>query len=185
AGIAHYQFEAIHPFEDGNGRLGRLLIPIQLISRGLIDAPLVNLSPYLERRRDTYLELLKRVSTRGDWQQWLMFFLRAVHAQADDARSRTRALIALHEKYRNLVRSGSRSQAPLVAVDLLMEQVFVSARDVAAYASCEYNTARAALTTMTGMGIVAPLEGTYPQLWYAREVLEEVYQDGAARAGVS
>lgn len=177
AAVAHYQFESIHPFEDGNGRLGRLLIPIELMARGVLDTPLINLSPFFEARREQYLAHLKRVSTEGAWQAWLAFFLQAVETQAEDGRQRANTLLSTSDEYRRVVRDRSRSRTPLLAVDLIMERVVVSVPALAEFAHCEYNTARSAVGVLQSLGILEPLPGTYPQLWVAREVLHRVYED--------
>jgi len=176
AGIVHYQFETIHPFEDGNGRLGRLLIPLQLMMAGVTEHPMVYLSPFFEARRDAYLELLMRVSTVGAWEAWLTFFLEAIKVQADDARARVERILALQQDYRARVRQRTRSQAPMVAIDLVIDQTIVTAPEIAQYASCDYRTARTALEALTALGIVEPMPNTYPQRWWARELIEQVYE---------
>lgn len=176
AGIAHYQFEAIHPFEDGNGRLGRLLIPLHLLGNGGVGRPLVYLSPFFERRRDEYLRLLKAVSTNGAWLAWLSFFLEAVRVQADDARERVTRITALRETYRERAQA-LRSKVPTVAIDLVMDRIVVTAPDLAQYARCAYKTAVSALDALRQLGIVAPLRQGHPQRWWAKELVERVYED--------
>jgi Fic family protein len=175
AGIAHYQFETIHPFEDGNGRLGRLLIPLQLIATGALTHALLYLSPYLERRRDDYLGLLKRVSTHGAWHDWIAFFLDAVIAQAEDARARVARVMALQETYRARAQT-LRSKAPATMIPYVMERVVVTAPEVARAANCAYNTAVAALDALAAIGVVEPLRGTHPQRWWAHELVRLVYE---------
>lgn len=114
-GAAHYQFEAIHPFLDGNGRIGRVLIAVLLVEWGLLPGPLLDLSAYIEPRRDEYYDVLLRVSTHGDWARWLGFFLAGVEQQARDAVRRAAALQALREDYRQKVAS-ARSAGPLSIV---------------------------------------------------------------------
>src|SRR5581483_261997 len=87
--MAHYQFEVIHPFLDGNGRLGRLLIPLMLIDRAVLPQPLLYLSAYFERNRNSYYDLLLRTTREGDFGPWISFFLLGVRAQANDAEERT------------------------------------------------------------------------------------------------
>jgi len=99
-GCVHYQFEAIHPFLDGNGRLGRLLIMLLLVEWGMLPSAVLDISAYIEPRRAEYYERLLRVSTHGDWAGWLRFFLAAVSAQAVDAVRRAHRLQALREDYR-------------------------------------------------------------------------------------
>lgn len=127
--LLHYQFETIHPFMDGNGRLGRLLIVFFLMEKELLPAPLLYLSTYLEERRREYYDRLQMVRERGEIQQWLQFFLHAVTVQAQDAVVRTERLFDLREHYRDELK-GSRSRASEV-VDLLFENPFLTAKLVA------------------------------------------------------
>ena len=100
AALMHYQFETIHPFLDGNGRIGRLLINLLLMERGRLPLPLLYLSHYFETHRDAYYGRLQAVRESGDMDGWLLFFLGAVRAQADDAATRAQRLIAIREEYR-------------------------------------------------------------------------------------
>jgi len=117
----HYQFEAIHPFIDGNGRVGRLLVVLLLIEWGLLPAPLLDLSAYIEPHRDQYYEGLLRVSTEADWAGWFAFFLTAVERQARDARSRVRRLHGLRSQMRDQVATARSSALPMKLVDALFE----------------------------------------------------------------
>lgn len=108
--LLHYQFETIHPFLDGNGRLGRLLIVFFLIQRRMLPAPLLYISSYLEQNRRQYYERLQGVRERAEIQEWLQFFLTAVAVQAEDAVARAEHLHDLRERYRSEL-SGSRSRA--------------------------------------------------------------------------
>jgi len=125
--IAHYQFEAIHPFEDGNGRIGRLLIPLQLLSRGVLDRPLLYLGPYLFDHDREYRELLLAVSTRGAWNDWIMFILEAIGSSAEDARTRVGRVLALREVMRTAAESAaareSRAQALLAEAAHRAEEI--------------------------------------------------------------
>ena len=95
--IMHEQFEAIHPFLDGNGRVGRLMITLFLIERGRLSQPLLYLSDFVERHRSDYYDLLQRVRTHGEWIPWLRYFLTGVEETARDAASRARQLLELRE----------------------------------------------------------------------------------------
>jgi Fic family protein len=117
-GLLHYQFETIHPFLDGNGRLGRLLIVLFLVSRARLPQPLLYISRFFEDNRAEYYDRLQGVRERGEIQEWLQLFLTAVAVQARDAVDRAEALVDLRERYRQALR-GSRSRAPEV-VDLLL-----------------------------------------------------------------
>lgn len=98
-GLIHYQFEAIHPFLDGNGRIGRLMIPLLLTTWQILTQPLLNLSIFIERNRTEYYDRLLGVSLKGQWEQWLLFFLIGVHEQAQDAVLRINAIRTLRVKY--------------------------------------------------------------------------------------
>ena len=126
--LLHYQFETIHPFLDGNGRLGRLLIVFFLIHRNVLPAPLLYISSYLEQYRREYYERLQAVRERGEIQEWLQFFLTAVAVQAEDAIARAEHLHDLREGYRAAL-TGSRSRAVEV-VDYLFVNPVVTARGV-------------------------------------------------------
>jgi len=101
-GLIHYQFEAIHPFLDGNGRIGRLLVTFLLVAWGLLAQPLLSLSRFIEANRQEYYDRLLAVSQKGEWEAWLLFFLEGVHSQAEDVRQRISQLQALRLKYREL-----------------------------------------------------------------------------------
>jgi Fic family protein len=118
--LVHYQFEAIHPFLDGNGRIGRLLLTLLFCTEGLLPQPLLYLSAYFERRRDQYYQGLLGVSLHGHWTEWITFFLRGVTLQARDALRRATLLLDLQKEYRDTlltVRSTALTQQ-------LMESLF-------------------------------------------------------------
>ncbi|MDP2327071.1 MAG: Fic family protein [Dehalococcoidia bacterium] len=173
--LAHYQFETIHPFEDGNGRIGRLLIPLYLLAAEAIPRPILYLSAYLEAHSDEYYQRLKRVSTHGDWTGWVVFFLEAVAAQATSSRDMIVKILGLRDTYQARVRSETRSQAALAAIDLVVSQAFVTIPEVQRYANCKYNTAKAAIAALEGLGVLRRIPGTRPGTWYSAELLTEVY----------
>jgi len=128
AALMHYQFETIHPFLDGNGRIGRLLINLLLVNRGRLPMPLLYLSSYFETYRQTYYDRLQGVRQTGDIDGWLRFFLNAVASQAQDAVARSRALIAIREEY---VKTAARSRSKLVIlVDAIMANPIVTVKRV-------------------------------------------------------
>ena len=120
--LVHYQFEAIHPFVDGNGRIGRLLIAFMLLEKGLLSEPLLYLSDFFERHRDEYNKLLLNVSQKGDWKAWLTFFLNGVRQQSEDALLTIQQLLALQNRYREIA-AGQR--VPKV-VNRLIDYLFAS-----------------------------------------------------------
>jgi Fic family protein len=126
----HYQFEAIHPFRDGNGRVGRLLVALLLVDWKLLPGPLLDFSAYIEERREEYYSRLLAVSTHADWSGWLAFFLEAIAVQAGDVLRRARALQRLHERYRSQV-TGARSSSLLPRlVDAVFENPAVTINGV-------------------------------------------------------
>jgi cell filamentation protein, protein adenylyltransferase len=120
--LTHYQFECIHPFDDGNGRLGRLMIALQLCKQGQLERPLVYVSGFFERHRHDYYDLLYRVSTEGAWIEWIQFFLTAIASQAKDALQRAKHLDRLREDFHARVRK-KRASAMLPKV---IDELFTS-----------------------------------------------------------
>ena len=173
--IAHYQLETIHPFEDGNGRMGRLLIPLYLTHHKTADRPLLYLSEFFASNEDEYREGLLRVSTRGEWEAWISFFLRAVEHQSTASTAHVRKLATLREHYTETVRSQTKSQAALAAIDLIMSDIFVTVPQVQMYAKSSYGGARVAVNALQEMGILSPLSDTYPAMWFAETLFHEIY----------
>ncbi|MEO5712873.1 MAG: Fic family protein [Luteolibacter sp.] len=123
AALLHYQFEAIHPFLDGNGRIGRLLITLFFCARGTLSQPLLYLSAYFEKYRDEYYRHLLAISTRGDWQEWLIYFLTGVRDTARDALADTLAITDLHQNYRSILDTSKR---PPTAAAGVLDSLFGS-----------------------------------------------------------
>lgn len=173
AALVHYQFETIHPFLDGNGRLGRLLIVFFLVVRDRLPEPLLYVSPYFEARREDYYDALQVVRERGDIDTWLAFFLDAIHTQATDAVDRAERLIDLREDYRTRVRSLTRGVANDV-VDLAFEQPVLNARLVERRLSITRPAALTALRLFAEAGILTEIQGgPRGQLrWRAERILE-------------
>jgi Fic family protein len=127
-GLLHYQFETIHPFLDGNGRLGRLIIILYLIDIGELPEPLLYLSPYFERDRAAYYAHLQAVRERGEMQAWLRYFLTGVAVQARDAVDRAERLMDIQKRYRTEL-AGDRSNAPHL-IDALFVNPFMTTQRV-------------------------------------------------------
>lgn len=120
AALAHVQFETIHPFMDGNGRLGRLLIPLVLVEAGVLQEPLLYLSVFFKRHRQTYYDLLQQVRTHGDWEAWLLFFVDAITDTATQAVSTAQQLTALHAQDKaRLAGMGRLSGSAIQVLDAL------------------------------------------------------------------
>jgi Fic family protein len=121
AAILHYQFEAIHPFLDGNGRIGRLLITLFLCSRGCLSQPLLYLSGFFDETRDDYYRLLQAVSTQGRWREWLEYFLRGVRQQARAALMGTQKVLQVYQGYRDKLKKAKR---PPQSAGLILDELF-------------------------------------------------------------
>lgn len=154
--LAHYQFETIHPFLDGNGRLGRLLVTLFLIATGELEQPLLYLSPYFERDRNAYYEHLQAVREHGRMQEWLAYFLNGVTVQAKDAVDRVDRLVDLQARYRQEL-SNDRSQAGAV-VELLFANPFVTTRRVSQALEVTNAGANNLLRRLERLGILRELE---------------------------
>ncbi|GIV08730.1 MAG: cell filamentation protein Fic [Fimbriimonadales bacterium] len=175
----HYQFEAIHPFIDGNGRTGRLLIVLLMIDWNLLPTPLLYLSEYFERHRGAYYDLLQAVSERGAWREWTRFFLQGVHEQAQKAVRTLRKLQDLHARWKQiLATAGIRSAVASVALDMLMERPVVTPKDIEKRAGCTAVGARRALQELEQAGIIAVQGTRRPRLvYYAPEVMTILHSD--------
>ena len=153
AALAHSQFEAIHPFLDGNGRVGRLIITLLLVKRGVIPSPLLYLSAYFEATRQEYYARLLGVTERGEWEEWLTYFLRGVALQSEDAVDRIQRIDDLFSQWKQgLVRGQSR--LPERALDLFAENPFWTVGRVASRLEVAFTTAQRAIDRLEREGIV-------------------------------
>lgn len=170
--LIHYQFEAIHPFVDGNGRIGRLLIPLLLCRWEILPLPLLYLSSYFERHRSQYYDLLLAVSQRGDWFDWLSFFLRAVEVQAKDAAKRATRLMDKKEEYRQRTQIRGSTTA-LRLVDELIAQPACHSKKVMERLDITMPTALRAIDMLGRAGILKEITGRHKnRVWVATEILE-------------
>jgi Fic family protein len=178
AALIHYQFETIHPFLDGNGRIGRLLIVFFLVVRDRLPSPLLYLSPFFEARRHAYYDALQGVRQRGELDAWLRLFLDGVQTQANDALARAERLSDLRERYRASVQATTRGGANRL-VDLVFEQPVVNSRTVERRLGLSRPAALNALRQLETLGILGPAaEGPRGQLrWRAQEVLQLLIAD--------
>ncbi len=178
SGLLHYQFETIHPFLDGNGRMGRLLIVFHLVLRERLLQPLLYLSSYFERRRDDYYTGLQGVRERGDMNAWLRFYLEGVETQANDAVRRAERLIDLREKYRARVMESTRGQA-VILVDSLIANPIVNAHRVEARLGVKRPTSLRMLGLLEKLEILTEIRPGPRRLrrFVANEVLEVLEKD--------
>ncbi|WP_096393753.1 Fic family protein [Halorubrum trapanicum] len=171
-GLIHYQFETIHPFLDGNGRLGRLLISLLLQRDGLLPVPYLYLSSYFNARRSDYVDHLLSVSQHGEWEEWLLFFLRGVQSQADEAHQRANLLVDLREDYQQRYQS-ERSENILELVMRLFEDPYLDVNTAADWLDVEYSTANRLIGQLEDDGILEELTGKDRNRFYrASEVFQ-------------
>jgi len=160
AGLAHVQFETIHPFLDGNGRLGRLLITLVLCERGLLREPVLYLSLYLKTHRRRYYDLLQGVRDTGDWESWLAFFLDGVRQTADQAASTARTILRLFERDAARLTDLGRAATSAIRVhQLLQTKPLVRIPEAAQNLNLSQPTVSKALDTLGGLGIVHEVSG--------------------------
>jgi Fic family protein len=142
AGLAHAQFETIHPFLDGNGRMGRLLITFLLCQNGALSRPLLYLSHYFKRHRAQYYDRLQAIRVDGDWEGWLRFFLTGVQEVAAEAAGRSRQIIALSEQTRQLLAGQGKGGGNLIrTLDFLFQQPIVTANSLSQGIGVSFPTA--------------------------------------------
>jgi len=151
--LLHYQFEAIHPFLDGNGRVGRLLITLFLVERGILPTPLLYLSAFFEATRREYYDGLSAVTARGAWSEWLEYFLNGVARMSEDALSRAERINALTVRWRQEV-AGAASRTPSQLVDLLAENPYWTIKKVAQRLDVAFTTAQRAVARLEKLGIL-------------------------------
>jgi Fic family protein len=171
--LMHYQFETIHPFLDGNGRIGRLLVGIMLVNEDRLTRPLLYLSGYLENNRSEYYERLQAVRERGEIQEWLQFFLRAVREQALDSAKRASDIVALREKYLSESQT-DRSRVSSI-VPLIFKNPFISAQDVQEAIKVSDQGARDLLSKAENYGWIrkyATIGRGGRTLWVAAEIFK-------------
>ena len=172
--MMHYQFEAIHPYVDGNGRIGRLLITLFLSEKHILPTPLLYLSAFFDKNKDEYIDHLFQVSLSGRWEPWLRFFLRGVEEQARDALARSRRVRELHEQYRNALQIRKESANAFRLLDLLMENPYTTAPRAAAQLSVTHAGAQGILNRLVQASILTPVTGMWPRMYTAREILAAI-----------
>ena len=180
--LIHVQFESIHPFLDGNGRLGRLLITLLLVERGVLAEPLLYMSLYLKQNRDEYYALLQRVRREGDWEKWILFFLHGVTSTAEKAVTLAKDLLSLFERDEHqLTGVGGRRGSALQVLSRLREMPYTSPRRIADSTGLSINTVVSSLELLKGRGVVSEVAGRRGRLFRYDEYIR--LMDEGALAG--
>jgi len=176
--LIHSQFEAIHPFLDGNGRVGRLLITLFLIERSVLPTPLLYLSAFFEATRRDYYERLRGVTERGEWSEWLHYFLNGVARQAEDALGRTERINRHLAEWRVAV-AGIPSRAPLALVDQLAANPFVTVKGAAKRLGVAFTTAQRAVRKLEELSIVTEVSKARRDRVYCAKALLDILEEPA------
>lgn len=172
--ILHIEFEALHPFKDGNGRLGRMLIPLFLYQRKLLASPDFYMSSYLEANRDEYQERLRAVSRDGDWTGWCVFFLHGIREQAAANERKARAILSYYDQIKNQVADLTHSQHSIRVVDFIFQSPIFAAPLFTNHAEIPKATANRILTLLRDKGILYPIQdgkGRRPGIYAFRALL--------------
>ena len=178
-GIVHVQFETIHPFLDGNGRVGRLLIILLLCQQGVLSQPLLYLSHYFKQHRQEYYERLQSVRDKGAWEEWLVFFLRGVASVSKEAFDTGKKLLALRDEHRRLVSGdfGGMASNGLRVLEELYTHPMVQVKNIQTWLGTAYPTANNLVERMVDCGILTELTGQSRNRVFSYQSYLELFQD--------
>lgn len=176
--MIHSQFEAIHPFLDGNGRVGRLLITLFLVEREILPTPLLYLSAFFEATRRDYYERLRGVTERGEWSEWLQYFLNGVARQAEDALGRAERINGHLAEWR-VAAAGTSSRVPLALVDQLAANPFLTIKGAARRLDVAFTTAQRAVAKLEQLGIVREVSQAKRDRVYCAKALMDILEEPA------
>ncbi len=173
AALVHYQFETIHPFADGNGRVGRILIPLILLSRRLVITPVFYPSASMEERKDEYIDRMFAVSTKGGWTQWLRFFLEICRDTSKNSIEIIDRILTLQTDYRDRAMTNFRSNNVLILIDQLFATPVITTRSVRDLLGVTHRAARMTIASLEEIGVLVKVEGpTMPEYFAARGILK-------------
>jgi Fic family protein len=176
AGLVHSQFEAIHPFLDGNGRIGRLLVILLLLERAILPAPLLYLSAFFEAAREEYYDRLRGVVEHAEWEAWLEYFLNGVARMSEDVLGRTERINARLSEWRRAA-SAASSATPAALVDLLAENPFWTVKKVAERLHVAFTTAQRAVDRLEKMSVLTQVSGAKrDRVYCARRIMDILYE---------
>ncbi len=184
--LVHYQFETIHPFRDGNGRVGRLLIPLLLISHGRLNEPLLYMSAYFDQHKDAYQDHMLRVSKTGDWMPWLEFFLRGVVSSARESVDLANDLLALRKNWQGQFHTARSSALLVKLIDELFRRPAITIGQAKEVLEVTHAAASSNIKKLVTAGILAERTGKkWGQVFVATEILSlvETAHTGVAPSG--
>jgi Fic family protein len=169
--LMHYQFEAIHPFDDGNGRIGRMLVTLMAQQTGLVTLPLLHISSYLETRKDDYIERLFAVSTQGKWVEWISFFLSAVQASCVASINVVDRMITLQASMKHKIRQAGANHRLATIIDELFTTGWTTVTKTEKLCGITFPTAQSDLRMLVKLGLVQETQNGRPAIYYAPEIL--------------
>ncbi|MEM9220089.1 MAG: Fic family protein [Cyanobacteria bacterium P01_F01_bin.150] len=176
--MVHYQFEAIHPFLDGNGRVGRLLLSLMIYQKCRLSKPWLYLSAFFDKYKDEYIDHLFRVSTTGDWQGWISFCLRGTIEQSKDALIRFDKLLELRKQYTDLLNQTGGTIRLSQIIDYLFESPAITVSQSAMMCNVGYNTARTDIDRLVKAQILVESDiQARPKIYFASQILNIAYVD--------
>ena len=178
--LIHYQFETIHPFLDGNGRLGRILIPIYLKSKKILNNPMLYLSLYFKQNRTDYYSLLNDVRFKGKYEEWVMFFLRGIITMSMSSINTIERINSLYTNIINKIEAGKFKNKKLIknAIDLLFKFPYINSSDVIKYLKVTKPTASALIKKLTEFGLVTPTSSKQRRITYRFNDYADILEDG-------
>lgn len=174
AAMAHYQFETLHPFNDGNGRIGRLMVALQFMTDHLITEPLISVSPWLEARRTAYQEHLAEVSATGNWNPWVAFFAEGVAASADDVARRVDRMLAVQAQYVQLLQEANARGVIRDIVDALIGDQVITVSMMSGRFGRTPQAVSPAVQKLVELGILSGPYGNYGRQYVANDMFEAV-----------
>jgi len=177
AGLVHSQFETIHPFNDGNGRIGRLLITFLLVQRNVLHRPLLYLSLFLKRHRAEYYDRLMAVREAGDWEGWLRFFLRGIAEAAEEATGTAVAIVSMRERHRSLIQAKGISTLGSRLLDLLFQRPLVDVNLVKKSLGVTFVTAGRLVDQFRTLPLLKETTGKKRNRKYRYEAYLELFQE--------
>ena len=175
--VIHVEFEALHPFLDGNGRLGRMLIPLYLYQEGILAKPSFYMSSYLEKHREAYQELMRGVSGYDAWTEWVEFFVRGIGIQAEENILKARKILALYEEMKDKVRDATHSQYGPLVLDFIFKWIFFSTKHFCDYSNIPAASARHILKQLVAANIIDLViqgSGRRPSYYWFRQLRDIV-----------
>jgi Fic family protein len=169
--LAHYQFETIHPFADGNGRIGRLLVTLMAMTSGLLRDPVLYVSPVIEQRKDEYIDLMYAVSATGAWEDWIIYFCEIVEASCRHTIATIDRLLELKQNFTERVHAKTNSANDLKVLDMLFAEPVVRLAKVRDQLKLTPQGARNVIDRLVEVGFLKELAGWYPKVFYAPDII--------------